>query len=240
MGQGGTPEIDVFEHSVPREGKPQALNERLFMQLHVFTGCPDPGPVVAAARESGFDCVVYRDLADPRGIGFLTMDTDPTHFVTRARDFLNDGPFRDLTQRPEFTMFGRTYSLGYEPNLQDWLIDKPRRTALTTNWPWVMWYPLRRTGEFATLPEGEQKEILAEHGRIGIAYGRADLGHDIRLACHGLDVRDNEFVIALVGKELHPLSHLVQRMRRTKQTSRYIRAMGPFFVGHAIFQTPTS
>ena len=57
-----------------------------------------------------------------------------------------------------------------------------------------------------------------------------------RLACHGIDANDNEFLIGLVGKDLFPLSHLVQRMRKTRQTSKYIQAMGPFFVGHALWQ----
>ncbi len=56
----------------------------------------------------------------------------------------------------------------------------------------------------------------------------------MRLACHGLDQADNEFVIGLIGKTLHPLSHVVQRMRSTKQTSQYIVQMGPFFVGRTL------
>jgi chlorite dismutase len=56
------------------------------------------------------------------------------------------------------------------------------------------------------------------------------------LACHGLDANDNEFVIGLIGKELHPLSHVVQAMRRTRQTSEFIVQMGPFFVGRAVFR----
>jgi chlorite dismutase len=66
-----------------------------------------------------------------------------------------------------------------------------------------------------------------------MAYGQKDLAHDVRLACHGLDSADNEFVIGLVGKDLHPLSHLVQAMRKTRQTSEFIAKMGPFFVGYA-------
>ena len=105
---------------------------------------------------------------------------------------------------------------------------------MNTDCPWHVWYPLRRTGEFATLDPAEQRSILKEHGTIGMAYGRQGLAHDVRLACHGLDTNDNEFVIGLVGRKLHPLSHLVQTMRTTRQTSRYIRSMGPFFVGHVL------
>ena len=43
-------------------------------------------------------------------------------------------------------------------------------------------------------------------------------------------------MIGLVGKDLHPLSHVVQAMRRTRQTSEFIAQMGPFFVGRAVFQ----
>jgi chlorite dismutase len=73
-----------------------------------------------------------------------------------------------------------------------------------------------------------------EHATIGMAWGQADLAHDIRLACHGLDPHDNEFLLGLVGKELYPLSRLVQDMRKTQQTSRYIQQMGPFFVGRVL------
>jgi chlorite dismutase len=97
---------------------------------------------------------------------------------------------------------------------------------------WHVWYPLRRTGAFNQLPPEEQGSILREHAHIGFAYGQQELASDVRLACHGLDAEDNEFVIGLVGKDLHRLSHLVQTMRKTRQTSEFIAKMGPFFVGH--------
>ena len=112
-------------------------------------------------------------------------------------------------------MVGRSYSSGFEQDLEDWLLRRPRRTVLNPAWPWAVWYPLRRTGAFAKLSPQEQGAILREHGTIGRAYGDADLAHDIRLACHGLDTHDNDFLIGLVGKELQPLSHLVQTMRKT-------------------------
>ena len=71
---------------------------------------------------------------------------------------------------------------------------------------------------------------------IGRAYGEAGLATDVRLACHGLDTHDNEFVIGLLGKDLYPLSHVVQTMRKTRQTSEYIVQMGPFFVGHVAWR----
>jgi chlorite dismutase len=116
-------------------------------------------------------------------------------------------------------------------------VQRPRRTVLNPAWPWAVWYPLRRVGGFARLAPAEQSAILKEHATLGRAYGDADLAHDIRLACHGLDIRDNDFVIGLCGRELHPLSHLVQTMRRTAQTSEYIQSLGPFFIGHVLWQS---
>ena len=75
---------------------------------------------------------------------------------------------------------------------------------------------------------------------IGRAYGEAGYAADIRLECHGLDRDDNEFVIGLLGSDLYPLSKLVKDMRPTRQTSEFIQAMGPFFVGRVIYQSPLS
>src|SRR4029453_9410850 len=95
-----------------------------------------------------------------------------------------------------------------------------------------------RTGAFGRLSPQEQGTVIREHSVLGRAYGDADLAHDVRLACPGRGVHDNDFVIGVVGRELHPLSHLVQAMRKTVQTSQYIQALGPFFVGHALWQSP--
>lgn len=232
------PTIDVSEHGMDRGGAPLSVNRRLFMQLQVFGDCPETGPLVEKLEESRVQAVLYKDVNDPRGVGLLAMHEDPAFFVDELRSLVNEPPFLGLTLKPELTMLGRSYASGYEPDVEDWLLMKPRRTALNPAWPWAVWYPLRRTGAFAALPEKEQKSILREHGGIGRLYGEEDLAHDIRLACHGIDTHDNEFVIGLVGKELHPLSHLVQTMRRTRQTSEFIQSMGPFFVGYALWQGP--
>ncbi len=79
-------------------------------------------------------------------------------------------------------MMGRTYSIGYEPNLEDWLLDRPRKVVTDSEWKWYVWYPLRRKGEFNSLPQDEQMTILREHGKIGRGFGEAGLAHDIRLA----------------------------------------------------------
>jgi chlorite dismutase len=226
--------VDVRE----RGANQQALNRRLYMQLQVFTGCVDGKRLVSALDRSGLEAVLYADVLDPAGVGVLSMAEDPAVFVGALRDVLGAEPFSALTRRPELAMLGRTYASGFESDLEDWLLARPRRTVLDASWPWAIWYPLRRAGAFARLAPAEQGAILREHGELGRAYGDADLAHDIRLACHGLDTHDNDFVIGLVGRELQPLSHLIHSMRRTAQTSQYLQSLGPFFVGHVLWQSP--
>ena len=230
---------DLSEKGGLKGGQPQRSDERLFMQLLAFGGCPDARALVERVASAGVDGVVYEDLNDPRGIALLTLSRTPAVFIERVRPLLNGDGFAALTLKPDYTMFGRTYSLGYEPDLASALIDRPRRTVLNPAWPWAVWYPLRRNGRFAQLPVEEQRTILAEHGEMGKRFGAADYAHDIRLACHGLDRDDNDFVIGLIGRDLFPLSALVQAMRKTQQTSLYLDRLGPFFVGRAVWQSPT-
>jgi chlorite dismutase len=227
---------DLAEKGGLKEGQAQRCDERLFMQLLVWGDCADARPVADAVSRAAIDGVVYEEVNDPRGVAVLTLTKDPSFFVDRLRPLLGRAPFSSLTPKPEFTMLGRTYSLGYEPDLEEALFHRPRRTVLTKEWPWAIWYPLRRSGQFARLPEQDQRKILAEHGAIGMAFGAADYAHDIRLACHGLDKHDNDFVIGLIGKDHYPLSAIVQTMRKTQQTSLYLERLGPFFVGKAVWQ----
>jgi chlorite dismutase len=228
---------DIFEKGGMKDGQPQRLNQRLFMQFLAFGGSTDPTALAAAMKAAAVPGVVYEDVNDPRGVGLLTFSEDPGFFLDRVRPLLNGAPFASLTQKPEYTMLGRTYALGYEPDLADVLLQRPRRTVLNPEWPWAVFYPLRRSGKFMQLPADEQRVILAEHGTIGMSYGAADLAHDIRLDCRGLDKEDNDFVIGLIGKDLFPLSHIVQSMRKTQQTSLYLEHLGPFFVGRAVYQS---
>ncbi len=233
----GLPAIDVNEYGGKKDGERQAMNRRLFMQLLVFDA-PEGGDAADTARDLAallqdhrIPGVVYADTMQPRGIGLLTWSEDPAHFVRAVRPLFGQGALRKVVMRPAFAMIGRTYSTGHEPELEHVLLRRPIHNVMSQELPWHVWYPLRRTGAFAKLEPQEQGAILREHATIGMAYGQQELAHDIRLACHGLDFEDNEFVIGLVGRELHPLSHLVQTMRKTKQTSEFIAKMGPFFVG---------
>lgn len=207
------------------------------MQFMAFGGCTTTGVLTDALSRAGIQGVLYEDINDPAGVGLLTFSESPDYFLEEMRRFLTMPPFSGLTPKAEHTMLGRTYSLGYEPDLDETLVGRPRRRVCDPSLPWAVWYPLRRSGSFEQLTSQEQNVILMEHGGIGRAFGRARLGYDIRLACHGLDKRDNDFVVGLVGPDLHPLSMIVQRMRKTQQTSLHLDHLGPFFIGRVAWQT---
>jgi chlorite dismutase len=229
-------QLDIREKGGVRGGAQQVSDRRLFMQFLAFGDARDVGALEETLAKSGIEGVLYEDANDPRGVGLLTWSDDPNFFVGTARPVVNSGPFASLTLKPEYTMLGRTYALGHEPNLDDWLLDRSRRSVTDPAWPWAVWYPLRRKGEFNALSPEEQSSILREHGRIGHSFGEAGFAMDVRLACFGIDKNDNDFVIGLIGKELYPLSACVQAMRKTRQTAHFIQEMGPFFVGRAVWQ----
>ena len=206
------------------------------MQLLVFSNCTNTAQIFEILDAAEAQSVVYADLNDPQGIGLLFCHEEPDWFVTDLRQMLNAEPFVDLVPKPEMTMFGRTYSIGYEQDLEATLVTKPLQKVANPELPWAIWYPLRRSGAFEQLSANDQRTMLMEHGGIGRAYGRAGHGTDIRLACYGLDKNDNDMVIALLGKNLALLSKIIERMRKTKQTSQYMDSLGPFFVGKAIWQ----
>jgi hypothetical protein len=234
--EGGKP-LDLREKGAARNGVPQTSDRRLFVQFLAFGDCGDVTAPVAALAATGLVGAIYADVHDPRGIGVLAMAEDPGAFVTTLREAFLKPPLALLRQKPEYAMLGRTYASGFEPDLEDWLFRRPRRVVLDPAATWAVWYPLRRSGAFAGLAPEEQGAILREHGRIGHQFGDAGLLHDVRLACFGLDRDDNDFVIGLLGGDLHALSACVQAMRATRQTSQYIEKMGPFFVGRTIWQS---
>lgn len=225
---------DVREFGAAKDGIPQTLDKRLFMQFQAFTGCLNPEHLLSSLRESKLESVLYLDIHDARGVGLLLVTEDPAMFAEKGRHLLLSEAFAKLEPKPEYTMLGRTYSSGHEQDLEDWLLWKPRRNLSNDSFSWAVWYPLKRRPEFEILPKEDQRKILMEHAKLGMGYGAADLAHDVRLACHGLDRKNNEFVIGIVARDLHPISRLVQDMRKTEQTAKYIESMGPFFVGKAI------
>ena len=228
--------LDLSEKGLSH-GKVTSLDRRLFMKFTAFGGCTDPQAAADALTLAGLEGVLYLDANDPQGIGIVIPAEDPDHFVTKLRDVFNQTPFSKYRHKPEFDMLGRSYSIGYEPDLEDALLNKPRQKLLNREFPWAVWYPLQRSKKFQTLPADHQRRILAEHGTLAKRYGLAGYAADIRLACHGLDRNDNDFIIGLVGPTLYPLSAVVQEMRKTEQTSQYLDSLGPFFVGKALWQS---
>jgi len=226
----------LAEKGRSKAGETLYSSRRLFVQLLAFGGCRDVGRVAAALRESRIPAVMYEDINDPQGIGVVCFHEDPSFFLDTVRPLVCADPFHDLVPKPEYTMLGRTYSMGWESDLDDALIERPRRRLCDPALRWAVWYPLRRSGSFEQLDEKEQRSVLAEHGSIGQSYGRAGIAHDVRLACHGMNKEDNDFIIGVLAADLHPLSAIVQRMRKTRQTSQYIERLGPFFVGRVSWQ----
>lgn len=230
------PRLDISEKGRAKDGTILSSDRRLLMQFLSYGGCGDISGLTDSLAEAGIDAVLYADMNDPSGIGLLTLNEHPDFFVGELRELLSRPPFAGLTPKPEYTMLGRTYSLGYEPDLDRTLVDGPREKVLDPALKWAIWYPLRRNKLFETLSEEEKRSVLGEHGKLGFKFGQAGYGKDIRLACHGLDKNDNDFLIAVLGKNLYPLSILIQTMRGTKQTSMYLESLGPFFVGKVLWQ----
>src|SRR5262249_16606629 len=162
---------DLSERGGMKNGQPQRSDVRLFMQFLALGGSTDTAPLADALARAKIAGVLYEDLNDPRGIGLLTFSADPDFFLHPLRPVLNGPGLSVLVQKPEYPMLGRTYSLGYEPDLEDVLMHRPQRTVLNPLWKWAVWYPLRRSGKFAQLPADEQRVILAEHGAIGMSFG---------------------------------------------------------------------
>lgn len=230
------PHIDVREKGRNADGGEIALDRRLFMQFMAFEYDGDVPHLSSAMKEANLQAALYQDINDPRGVGLATFCENPAYLLETIQPWLSQSAFQSLRPKPEYTMLGRTYSIGYESDLEEVLLHRPIKRICDPQLAWVVWYPVRRSGDFETESREEQRKMLMEHGGIGHAFGKAGLATDIRLAGQGLNKDDNDFIIGLLGQELFPLSALVQRMRRTRQTSQFIQHMGPFFVGRVIWQ----
>src|SRR5258705_5943272 len=101
------PEIDVRERGAEKDGQPQIMDRRLFMQFLAFE-IPEAGVestvrgLTTALAERRIASVVYDDVNDPRGIGLLTLSEDPAPLVTAAPCRVA-GPQLRLLMRPPLT-----------------------------------------------------------------------------------------------------------------------------------------
>ncbi len=222
---------DISEHGRAKDGTPLTSTRRLYVQFLAWTGAASLEPLATALASWGKPSALYTDLNDPRGGGLVFLSENPDFFVTEAREFLSQPPFAQLAFKPELAMFGRTYAVGYENDLEEVLLKRPKSRILDPLHPWVIWYPVRREKAFEALPEEQKHDVLMDHGGIGKAFGKAGIAQDIRLACHGFDTHDNDFVIGIVAKELIGASAVVQAMRKSLQTMHHLDNLGPFFAG---------
>lgn len=228
--------LDLSEKG-KKSGEEISLDRRVFMKFTAFGGVTDVQAAADALAAAGVSGALYVDANDPHGIGVMAATEDPEDFVTTLREVFNAPPFAAFEHKSEFDMLGRSYSIGYEPDLVDTLLVKPRQRIMNPENRWAVWYPLQRSKGFQRLEADHQRRILAEHGTLAKRFGVAGLANDVRLACHGLDRHDNDFVIGLLGPDLFPLSAVVQEMRRTEQTAQYLDSLGPFFIGRVAWQS---
>src|SRR6185436_18641686 len=124
---------ETRERGAEKDGQPQVMDRRLWMQLFVFD-CVEAPPddvqrsLAAALETRGAAAVLYRDFSNPTGLGLLAWSEDPTELVTGVRAALNE--VRGIRHRHELAMLGRSYSSGFEPDLEYWLLRRPRETVL--------------------------------------------------------------------------------------------------------------
>jgi len=237
---------DMREKGAPEQGIVRAVDRRLYVHFVVYRGRVTLDEVAreidAFAKEGvqgAVEWVLYCDTVDPRSFAVAAFSESPELLGDFMRGVALRSPLDACTVDADRTLYGRTYATGRETDLAEVLLDRPKRYLLNPRWNWAIWYPLRRKPEFELLPPNEQNRVLMEHAMIGRLYGECDYAHDIRLISYGLDRNDNEFVVGLVGDNLHRLSKLVQDMRKTRHTAEYIESLGPFFVGRVVRRSTT-
>jgi len=227
---------DLREKGRLKDGTPLYSDRRLWVQLLVFGDCSDLEPLKTALASAPFGSTLYADFNDPWGVGLVRWSEDPAFFTGAGRAWLTASPFAELTPRPELTMAGRTYAVGYESNLDEVLVNRPVGRMTDPKLPWAIWYPVKRDKAFESLTDEAKHDVMMDHGSIGMAFGKANLGHDIRLASHGIDANDNDFLIGVLAPELANASLVIQAMRKSLQTMHHLEGLGPFFVGQVAGQ----
>lgn len=227
---------DLRERGRLKDGTPIYSDRRLWIQFLAFGDCQDLESLKKELSHLGRPAALYADLNDPWGVGLVWMTEDPEFFTGEGRAFLASSVFGELTLKPELTMTGRTYAVGYESDLDEVLVNRPRSRILDPALHWAVWYPVKRAKAFESLPDETKHDVMMDHGDIGKRFGKAGLAHDIRLSCHGLDYNDNDFVIGVLAPELAATSLVVQAMRKSLQTMHHLDGLGPFFAGRVVGQ----
>ena len=239
------PSPELRELGAPdANGNRQTMTRRLYMQLRVL----DVDLKVVSDFDKFFNdlkallvktpCVLYKDMNCSSAIALLSWSEYPAFFITEINRILTDPKVASkFIERKGWTMVGRTYSNGHEKDLEEYLFKKPIRNSTRDDWQWAVWYPLRREGLFYVQPPADQCKMLLHHAAIGKAFSEINAAHDIRLKSFGLDAEDNEYVVGLVGDDLHALSRVVEEMRKTRHTAEFLESLGPFFAGQKVWKS---
>src|SRR5258706_3935998 len=72
---------DIFEKGGMKDGQPQRLNQRLFMQFLAFGGCADSAAFAAAFTQAGLPGADYRDSNGPRRVRPPEVHGGPGFFL---------------------------------------------------------------------------------------------------------------------------------------------------------------
>ena len=119
-----------------RAGQVISLDRRLFMKFTAFGRCLDPDAAAKALAHDGVQGALYVDANDPQGIGVMVASENPEYFVANLRTLFSRHPFADFVHKPEFDMLGRTYSIGYEQDLEETLFKRPLSKMLDPKNAW--------------------------------------------------------------------------------------------------------
>ena len=225
------------------DGERQYMEKRLYMQVRILD-LDLSKTEMKIFQDSlknlisthNMPAVLYADASSSNSLGLLSWSEDPSFFTDVVNAVLSDASVAPLfVERAGWTMFGKTYSNGHEKDLSEYLFKKPIRNATKEDWDWAIWYPLRRKGPFYVQPPADQCKMLLHHAAIGKAFSELNAAHDIRLKSFGIDGKDNEYIVGILGDDLHSLSRVVEEMRKTRHTAEFLESLGPFFVGKKIW-----
>ena len=191
--------------------------------------------LIAALESAGLASVLYEDVNDPTGVALLTLSRRRRRSSPSTAAFLQSSLFAELTPKPNSRCSAAPTRSATSRISRRRSSTGPRRRVLDPALPWAIWYPLRRAGSFEQLsaraghhPHGARRD------RDGVRPRRPRLRHPARVPwprSRRQRLRDRP-----ARAELHPLSIIVQRMRKTKQTSLHLERLGPFFVGRVAYQ----
>ena len=96
---------------------------------------------------------------------------------------------------------------------------------------YVCVYPFVRSYEWYLLPEGERRDMLAEHGRMARGFP------DVRAnTVASFALGDYEWMLAFEADELHRIVDLMRHLRGS-ETRRHVREEIPFYTGRKVTAT---